>query len=111
MRAPSLRSTKYSKMPLMRSTSIWEVIPEISLLLVETPKDGFGRLVSIIANYAKNAPRPFEMVVSDQNGTLHPFPPHSDVGEKPIEDHLRLAHYGEPGDRRPLLRPTISPPS
>ena len=85
--------------------------PEDILLLVETPRDGFGRLVSFIADYAKRAPRPFELVVSDQNGKPHPFPGHLEVNDQSIRDHLKLAYFGEPGDRRPLLRDDRTPPS
>jgi hypothetical protein len=85
--------------------------PEDILLLVETPRDGFGRLASFIADYAKRAPRPFPLTVSDQNGTLHPFPDHLDVSEQSISDHLKLAYFGEPGDRRPLLRHDKTPAS
>jgi hypothetical protein len=74
------------------------------LLLTETPKDGFGLLVTYITDYAKSAPRPFDMVVSDKDGNLHSFPAHTDVGEQSIRDLLKLAYFGEPGDRRPLLR-------
>ena len=36
--------------------------PGVILLLTETPKDGFGRLVSMIAtsDYAQSAPNPFD---------------------------------------------------
>jgi hypothetical protein len=78
--------------------------PEDILLLVETPRDGFGGLVSFITDYAKHAPRPFELIVSDKNGSSHTFPDHVDVSEQSIKDHLKLAYFGEPGDRRPLLR-------
>jgi hypothetical protein len=77
--------------------------PEDTLLLVETPRDGFGRLVSFITDFAKSAPGPFELIVSDQNGDPHPFPVHLDVNDKSVSDHLKLAYFGEPGDRRPLL--------
>jgi hypothetical protein len=77
--------------------------PEDVLLLVETPKDGFGRLVSFITEFAKSAPRPFELIVSDQHGNPHAFPGHLDVNGRSIMDHLKLAYFGEPGDRRPLL--------
>jgi hypothetical protein len=79
-------------------------MPGDILLLVETPKDGFGHLVSLITDYAKGAPKPLEFVVSDQDGNPHQFPPHTDVDEPSIRDHLNLAYFGEPGDRRPLLR-------
>jgi hypothetical protein len=78
--------------------------PEDILLLVETPRDGFGRLVGFITDFAKSAPRPFELIVCDQKGDPRPFPDHLDVNEKSVRDHLKLAYFGEPGDRRPLLR-------
>jgi hypothetical protein len=78
-------------------------IPEDILLLVEAPRDGFGPLVSFITDFAKRAPRPFELIVSDQNGNPHAFPGHVDVNGQSIRDHLKLAYFGEPGDRRPLL--------
>ena len=74
------------------------------LVLTEAPRHGFGQLVSIIADYAKKAPRPFEMIVIDKDGVAHAFPAHTDPSEGSIGDHLKLAYYGEPGDRRPLIR-------
>jgi hypothetical protein len=67
--------------------------------------------VSFIADYAKGAPRPLELTVSDQNGDAHAFPDHLDVNEQSIKDLLKLAYFGEPGDRRPLLRDDKTPPS
>lgn len=82
------------------------------LLLAETPKEGFGRLVDVIAAsaYARNRPNPFEMVVLDKDSGPHPFPA-TGVNEQAIHDHLKLAYYGEPGDRRPLLRDPVAAPS
>jgi hypothetical protein len=79
--------------------------PGVFLLLIETPKDGFGRLVSMIAvsDYAKSAPTPFELTVRDKDGNPHAFPGTA-VSEQSIQDHLKLAYFGEPGDRRPLIR-------
>ncbi len=74
------------------------------ILLVEAPRSGYGRLVSVISEYANNAPKPFVMVVVDQHGDPHPFPADADVGDESIRAHLKLACYGEPGDRRPLIR-------
>jgi hypothetical protein len=74
------------------------------LLLTETPRQGYGSLVSIFADYAKNGPRPFDLVVTDKNGDRHAFPPHLEPNGQSIGDHLKLAFYGEPGDRRPLIR-------
>jgi hypothetical protein len=74
------------------------------LLLTETPSHGYGRLVNIVADYAKNGPRPFELTVMDKNSTPHAFPPHLEPNGQSIRDHLKLAFYGEPGDRRPLIR-------
>jgi hypothetical protein len=81
------------------------------LLLVETPRDGFGRLVTFLTDYAKSAPRPFELTVRDKDGNTHPFPAHTDVSEQAIRDQLKLAYFGEPGDRRPLIRDGDSPSS
>src|SRR6202140_3148731 len=76
--------------------------PGVVLLLKETPNDGFGRLVSMItmSDYAKGAPEPFELTVSDKDGNPHAFPG-TVVNGQSIQDHLKLAYYGEPGDRRP----------
>jgi len=50
--------------------------PGVIVLLTETPKDGFGRLVSMIAtsDYVKSAPNPFELTVRDKDGNAHAFP-------------------------------------
>jgi hypothetical protein len=79
--------------------------PGVIVLLVETPKDGFGRLVSMIVDsgYAKSHPKPFELTVRDKEGNPHAFSS-SFVDGQSIQDHLKLAYYGEPGDRRPLIR-------
>ena len=78
--------------------------PGVILLLRETPPEGFGRLVSIIAmsDYARSAPEPFELTVSDKDGNPHAFPATAVNGQS-IRDHLKLAYFGEPGDRRPLI--------
>jgi len=74
------------------------------LVLTESPRQGYGPVVSIVTEYAKNGPRPFKMIVIDNGGTPHPFPAHTNPSEQSIRDHLTLAYYGEPGDRRPLIR-------
>jgi len=74
------------------------------LLLTETPKDRYGLLVSIFTDYAKSGPTPFELIVIDKDGNPHAFPVQIDVDGGSIRDHLKLAYYGEPGDRRPLIR-------
>ena len=78
--------------------------PGVVLLLTETPKDGFGRLVSMIAtsDYVKSAPNPFELTVRDKDGNAHAFPT-TVVNGQSILDHLKLAFFGEPGDRRPMI--------
>jgi hypothetical protein len=81
------------------------------LLLTETPNERYDRLVSIFTDYAKNGPRPFELIVMDKNSNPHPFPPHLEPNGQTIGDHLKLAFYGEPGDRRPLIRDHESAPS
>lgn len=80
--------------------------PGVVLLLRETPPDGFERLVGTIAasDYAKSAPKPFGLVVRDKDGNPHPFGGDA-VNEQSIREHLQLSYFGEPGDRRPLLRP------
>jgi hypothetical protein len=80
------------------------------LLLSETPSQGFGRLVTIFADYAANGPRPFELIVMDKDGNPHAFPSNTEPNGQTIRDHLKLAFYGEPGDRRPLIRDE-NPPS
>jgi hypothetical protein len=60
--------------------------------------------VNIFADYAKNGPSPFELTVMDKNSTPHAFPPNLEPNGQSIRDHLKLAFYGEPGDRRPLIR-------
>jgi hypothetical protein len=79
--------------------------PSVFLLLTETPKNGFGALVDAIngSSYVRSRPRPLALTVRDQDGTEHPFSG-SIVDEASIGDHLQLTYYGEPGDRRPLLR-------
>jgi len=76
----------------------------VDVLLKEAPTDGFGLLVSIItmSDYAQSAPRPFELTVRDKDGNPHAFPTTAVNGQS-IRDHLRLAYFGEPGDRRPLI--------
>lgn len=79
-------------------------MPGVILLLKEEPDDGFGRLVSMIvtSDYAKSAPKPFELTVRDQNGDAHAFPNNA-VNAQSIQDHLKLAFFGELGGRRPLI--------
>jgi hypothetical protein len=79
--------------------------PGVFLLLVETPKDGFGALAAVLAasDYARRHPEPFELVVRGQDGTAVGYPTGS-VSEQSIHDHLRRAYFGEPGDRRPMIR-------
>ncbi len=74
------------------------------LLLIEAPVQGYGPLVGILSDYARNGPRPLELVVMDKDGNPHAFPGQVDVDDGSIHDHLKLAYYGEPGDRRPLIR-------
>lgn len=76
------------------------------LLLTETPAEGFGRLIDLIADseYAKSGSRSFALTVSDQQGNPHAFAA-TEVSEETIRNHLALAYFGEPGNRRPLLRP------
>ena len=78
--------------------------PGVNVLLVETPKEGFGRLVSLIAmsDYAKSSPEPFDLIVRDKDGNPHAFPGNAVNGQS-IQDHLKLAYFGERGDRRPLI--------
>ncbi len=78
--------------------------PGVVLLLTETPKDGFGRLVSMIAtsDYVKSAPKPLELIVRDKDGNPHTFATTAVNGQS-ILDHLKLAFFGGPGDRRPLI--------
>jgi len=80
-------------------------VPGDILVLVETPAQGFGQLIDLIAasGYAKSAPQPFALTVSDQQGSPHTFAA-AEVSEETIRDHLALAYFGEPGNRRPLLR-------
>jgi hypothetical protein len=77
----------------------------VDMLLKEDPKDGFGLLVSMIvtSDYAKSAPEPFDLIVRDKDGNPHAFSATAVNGES-ILDHLKLAFFGEPGDRRPLIR-------
>lgn len=77
----------------------------VDVLLKEDPRDGFGRLVEMIAlsNYVRSAPEPFELIVRDENGDPHAFPATAVNGES-IRNHLKQAFFGEPGDRRPLIR-------
>jgi hypothetical protein len=74
------------------------------LLLTETPSQGYGRLLSIFTEYGKDKARPFDFIVMDRDGNRHAFPPDLDPTGEAIGDHLKLAFYGEPGDRRPLIR-------
>jgi hypothetical protein len=77
--------------------------PGVLLLLVETPKNGFGQLVTTISDYAGRSSGSLTLTVRDKEGTAHPFLD-STASPQSVHDHLKLAHYGEPGDRRPLLR-------
>ena len=79
-------------------------MPGVILVLTETPREGFERLVSVIAasDYAAHAPNPFELVVRDKDGNPHAFPD-TTVSAKSIRDHLKLAFFGERGGRRPLI--------
>ena len=74
------------------------------MVLRDRPTDGYGRLASLIAmsDYAQSNPQPFELIVSDKDGTPHAFSA-SEVNGRSIEEHLKLAYFGEPGDRRRLL--------
>jgi hypothetical protein len=76
--------------------------PGVLLLLVETPKDGFGRLVSMITDYALNMSPPLQLSVSDKEGNPQPFPGRPVNGDS-IRAHLQLAYFGELGTRRPLI--------
>jgi hypothetical protein len=80
------------------------VTPGVFLLLTETPKDGFGHLVSLIAmsDYAKSAPEPFELIVRDKDSNSHAFFGAAVNGQS-IQDHLKMGYFGAPGDRRPLI--------
>lgn len=71
------------------------------MLLRERPKDGYGQLVTFVTEYAKSAPEALALTVSDKDGNPHPFSGPGD--EQSIQDHLKLAFFGERGDRRPLL--------
>jgi hypothetical protein len=73
------------------------------LLLTETPLDGYGILVGIFADYASNDPKPFELIVIDENDIPHPFPINIEVDAGSIRNHLKLAYYGASGERRPLI--------
>jgi len=77
---------------------------EHTMVLKERPRDGYGQVVSLIAasEYAKSNPQPFELTVSDKDGNPLPFPDGAVNGQS-IQDHLKLAFFGESGDRRPLL--------
>jgi len=77
--------------------------PGVFLLLVETPKNGFGQLLTTISDYAGRTSGSLALTVRDKEGTAHPFPD-TTASPQSIHDHLKLAYYGEPGDRRPLLR-------
>ncbi len=81
------------------------------LLLTETPSQGFGRLVTIFTDYAKDGPRPFELIVMDKDSNPHAFPAQLEPSGQTISNHLKLAFYGEPGDRRPLIRDEEPPTS
>jgi hypothetical protein len=78
--------------------------PGVFLVLTETSQHGFGRLVSMIAmsDYARSAPEPFELIVRDKDSLPHAFPS-TVVNGQAIQDHLKLAYFGELGDRRPLF--------
>jgi hypothetical protein len=81
------------------------------LLLTEAPHQGYDGLVTIFTDYAKSGPRPFDLIVMDKEGNPHAFPPHLEPHGQAIRDHLQLAFYGEPGDRRPLIRDAQPSPS
>jgi hypothetical protein len=79
--------------------------PGVFLLLTETPKDGFGGLAAVLAAsaYAQSHPQPVALIVSDHDGTAVSYSGGS-VSEQSFHDHLKQAYFGEPGDRRPLIR-------
>jgi len=79
--------------------------PGVFLLLTETPKEGFGVLAAVLAvsGYAQSHPHPFGLIVRDHDGAAVAYPDGS-VSEQSIHDHLKQAFFGEPGDRRPLIR-------
>jgi hypothetical protein len=78
----------------------------VMLALVEVPKHGFDVIVNFIANseYANNHANGdgFELVVRDEGGEPHSFQGGA-VTPASIQQHLQLAYFGAPGDRRPLL--------
>jgi hypothetical protein len=82
----------------------------VFLLLVETPRHGFGALVGVItgSSYIKDRAQgePPELIVRDRDGQPHPFAAPS-VDDAAIQNHLGLAYFGVPGDRRPLLPPAV----
>jgi hypothetical protein len=55
-----------------------------------------------MSDYAKSSPEPFDLIVRDKDGNPHPFQGNAVNGQS-IQDHLRLAYFGERGDRRPLI--------
>jgi hypothetical protein len=79
------------------------------LLLTETPPHGYEPLMDVIVRYADKAPRPFELTVIDQDGNRHAYPTSREPSAEALRQHLTSAFYGEPGDRRPLIREGDSP--
>jgi hypothetical protein len=79
------------------------------LLLTETPSHGYGPLIDVLVEYAETGPKPFELTVMDKDGNPHAFPAHTEPSADLLRQHLTSAFYGEPGDRRPLIREGDSP--
>jgi hypothetical protein len=76
------------------------------LELVEAPPHGYGELLTAIiwCSYVQRGPSDGDLtlVVLDAHGAPHPFPGGT-VTEASLRDHLALAHYGDPGERRPIF--------
>ena len=79
------------------------------LLLTEAPAHGYGALIDAIVEYADKGTKPFALTVIDKDGNPHAFPAHTEPTATLLRQHLTSAFYGEPGDRRPLIREGDSP--
>ncbi len=78
------------------------------LMLVEAARQGYGELLDAIAgsDYVRDHATGdgFVLTVLDVDEKAHPYPG-GPVTAASVRDHLALAYYGDPGERRPVLDP------
>ena len=72
------------------------------MLLTETPANGYEELVALIADHMSSAQEPMALIVTDKSGDPHALGT-TEVSSQVVREHLKLAYYGAPSDRRPLF--------